>query len=62
LLRIDDKSVCSVPPKWTDMSEPDAEVTIGQQRALFTVADLMELALLVRRLSSHRDAETSSSL
>jgi hypothetical protein len=52
LLRIDDKRVCSVPPAWTDMSEPDPEVTMGQQRALFTVADLVELALLVRRLSS----------
>ncbi|WP_429585551.1 DUF5372 family protein [Paraburkholderia youngii] len=60
LLRIDDKSYCSVPPKWTDMSEPDPEVTIGRARALFTVADLMELALLVRRFSSHRHAEDAS--
>ncbi|MEM5406370.1 DUF5372 family protein, partial [Paraburkholderia unamae] len=51
LLRIDDKSYCSVPPKWTDMSEPDPEIAMGRERALFTVNDLMELALLVRRLS-----------
>ena len=60
LLRIDDKSFCSVPPKWTDMSEPDPEVTMGQERALFTVADLMELACLVTRLSSHRQADSDN--
>jgi hypothetical protein len=36
------------------MSEPDPEISMGQERALFTVADLMELALLVRRLSYRR--------
>lgn len=54
LLRIDDRSYCSVPPKWTDMSEPDPEMSMGRERALFTVNDLMELALLVRRLSYRR--------
>jgi hypothetical protein len=54
LLRIDDKSYCSVPPKWTDMSEPDPEISMGRERALFTVNDLTELALLVRRLSYRR--------
>ena len=60
LLRIDDKSFCSVPPKWTDMSEPDPEVTMGQERALFTVADLMELACLVTRLSSQKRADSAN--
>ncbi len=46
LLRIDDKSFCSAPPRWIDMSEPDPEVPMGKERALFTVADLMELACL----------------
>jgi hypothetical protein len=62
LLRIDDKSFCSVPPKWTDMSEPDPEVTMGQERALFTVADLIELSCLVTRLSSHRRADSANQL
>jgi hypothetical protein len=62
LLRIDDSRVCSVPPKWTDMSESDPEVTIGQERALFTVADLMDLACLVTRLSSHRRADSANQL
>ena len=62
LLRVDDRTICSVPPTWTDVSVPDPEVTIGRERALFTVADLMELALLVRRLSLCGDAESSSSL
>ncbi|NRO99663.1 hypothetical protein GWC77_27855 [Paraburkholderia sp. NMBU_R16] len=62
LLRVDDKSYCSVPPTWTDVSAPDPEVAIGRDRAPFTVADLMELELLVRRLFSCGDAESSSSL
>ena len=36
------------------MSEPDPEIFMGRERALFTVNDLMELALLVRRLSYAR--------
>jgi len=36
------------------MSEPDPEISMGRERALFTVNDLMELALLVRRLSYRR--------
>ncbi|MEM5461124.1 DUF5372 family protein [Paraburkholderia phytofirmans] len=42
LLRIDDKSFCSVLPKWTDMSEPDPEVTMGQERALFAVKEYLQ--------------------
>ncbi|WP_181919914.1 DUF5372 family protein [Paraburkholderia sp. BL6669N2] len=62
LLRIDDKSFCSVLPKWTDMSEPDPEVSMEQERALFTVADLMELDCLVTRLSSHWRADSANYL
>ena len=52
LLRVDDTTICSVPPQWTDIVAPDLEVLIGQGRALFRVADLVELARLVTRLSS----------
>jgi hypothetical protein len=51
LLRVDDQSVCSVPPQWTDVVAPDPEIVMGEQRALFRVADLLELARLVERLS-----------
>ncbi|MDW3689279.1 DUF5372 family protein, partial [Cupriavidus sp. CV2] len=42
-LRVDDRTVCSVPPEWTDIAAPDPEVVMGQGRALFRVADLMAL-------------------
>lgn len=51
LLQIDDKSVCSVPPQWTDIVAPDPEIVLGEQRALFRVVDLVELAGLVEQLS-----------
>ncbi len=51
LLEIDDKSVCSVPPQWTDVVAADPEIVMGEQRALFRVVDLLELARLVDRLS-----------
>jgi Family of unknown function (DUF5372) len=51
LLQIDDGSVCSVPPQWTDVVAPDPEVVLGEHRALFRVVDLLELAGLVDRLS-----------
>ncbi|HMG03224.1 MAG TPA: DUF5372 family protein [Edaphobacter sp.] len=51
LLETDDGAVCSVRPQWTDEVAPDPEVVLGEQRALFRVADLMELARLVDRLS-----------
>jgi Family of unknown function (DUF5372) len=50
LLRVDDTIVCSVPPQWTDAVTPDLEVVMGQGRALFCVADLLELAVLVTRM------------
>jgi hypothetical protein len=54
LLRYDDGAMCSVPPQWTDMVAPDPEIVMGQSRALFRVADLMELARLVARMASLR--------
>ena len=57
LLRVDDGTICSVPPQWTDIAVPDPEVLMGQGRALFRVADLVELARLVTRLSAEKGAE-----
>jgi len=54
LLRFDDGAICSVPPQWTDAATPDPEIVMGQSRALFRVADLMELARLVARMTSRR--------
>jgi hypothetical protein len=50
LLQVDEASVCSVPPQWTDQAAPDPELVIGESRALFRVADLLELARLVEQL------------
>jgi hypothetical protein len=50
LLQVDDQTVCSVPPQWTDLVAPDPEIVMGEQRALFRVADLVELTRLVERL------------
>jgi hypothetical protein len=50
LLRVDGEIICSVPPQWTDLVGPDPEIVMGKQRALFRVADLIELARLVDRL------------
>ena len=36
---------------------PDPEMVMGEQRALFRVADLLELARLVDRLLGHDSAE-----
>jgi hypothetical protein len=52
LLLIDDESVCSVPPQWTDVVASDPEIVLGEQRALFRVVDLLELTGLVDRLSN----------
>jgi hypothetical protein len=51
LLQVDNESVSSVPSQWTDVVAPDPEIVLGGQRALFRVADLLELACLVDRLS-----------
>lgn len=50
LLEIEDGSVCSVPPQWTDLVAPDPAMLMGERRALFGVVDLLELTLLVERL------------
>jgi hypothetical protein len=60
LLRVDDKTVCSLPPQWTDAVAPDPEVVMGQGRALFRIVDLMELSSLVTRLARERHCETSA--
>jgi hypothetical protein len=55
LLQAADATVWSVPPQWTDLVGADLEVAMGNGRALLRVADLMELADLVDRLS-HKSA------
>ena len=57
LLRVDDKTVCSVPREWTDLAVPDPEVVLGQGRALFRVADLVDLARLLARLRQRDSRE-----
>ena len=54
LLQVDDSMTCSVPPQWTDTGTPDPEVVLGKRRALFRVADLLELEGLVGRLIAER--------
>ena len=54
LLRVDDVTVRSVPPQWTDLVAPDPEIVMGGHRALFRVADLLEIAQLVEELSRQR--------
>ena len=51
LLETDDGAVCAVRPQWTDVVAPDPEIVLSRQRALFRVADLLELARLVDRLT-----------
>ncbi|MBV9035112.1 MAG: hypothetical protein JO182_11530 [Acidobacteriaceae bacterium] len=50
LLQIEDGTICAVLRQWTDLISPDPEIVLGQHRALFRVADLLELARLVHRL------------
>jgi hypothetical protein len=57
LLETDDGSVYSLPPQWTDLAAPDPELVMGEQRALFRVADLLELARLIDRLSGTSSLE-----
>jgi Family of unknown function (DUF5372) len=49
LPQIDDESVCSVPPQWTELVAVDPEIATGGHRALFRVVDLLELAGLIDR-------------
>jgi hypothetical protein len=50
LLQVDESTVCSVPPQWTDAVAPDPEIVMGEARALLRVADFIELARVVARL------------
>ena len=52
LLKVDELTVCSVPPQWTDVVAPDPEIAIGNASALLRVTDFIELARLVARLAS----------
>ena len=54
LLRFDDGRICAVPPQWTDAVAPDLEVSMGGDRALCRLTDLLELALFMARLTSKR--------
>jgi len=54
LLRVNDFVVCSVPLQWTDLAAPDPEIVLGKQRALYRVADLLELARLVDEMCERR--------
>jgi hypothetical protein len=51
LLETDNGAACSVLPQWTDSVAPDPEIVLGGERALFRVADLLELVGMVDRLS-----------
>ena len=59
LLQIDDTTICSVPPQWTDIVAQDPEVVMGRRRAILRVADLMELARLVERLGRRGSREAA---
>jgi hypothetical protein len=52
LLQADGGTVCSVPQQWTDFVAPAPEIVISKHRALFRVADLLELARLVDQLGT----------
>ncbi len=50
LLRGEDGRIWAVPRLWTDVAAPDPEAFLSGGRALFTAADLIDLAALVERL------------
>jgi len=60
LLRVDDVTVRSIPPQWTDLVPPDPEIVMGGYRGLFRIADLLELAKLVEELSRRKSSSGSS--
>ena len=53
LLERDNGAICSVRPQWTDVVAPDPEIVLGGGKALFRVADLLELSQLIDRLGGH---------
>lgn len=59
LLQVDENTVCSVPESWTDLGDPDPEIIVGRNRALFRLDDLIELSRLVTLLSERqRDGDS----
>lgn len=54
LLQVDERTVCSVPPSWTDVVAPDPELVFGDGRALLRFRDLLELNRIVSRLAAKR--------
>jgi len=56
LLQVDDGTVRAVPPQWTDLAAPDPEIVMGKKRALFRLADLLDLAGLVDQLRKSESA------
>lgn len=62
LLQVDEATVCAVPPQWTDRATPDPEIVLGEQRTLFRVPDLLELARLVEQLSKRDAGQKSNEL
>jgi len=52
----DNGAVFSIPPQWTDVVAPDPEIVLGGGRALFRVADLLELTQLIDRPSDHDES------
>ena len=59
LLQVDDGTVWSVPPQWTDLAGLDPAVVMSDGRAFLRAVDLMELASLVKRLSDKSAARQS---
>lgn len=57
LLEIDEETICSIPPQWTDVVAPDPEIVLPEQRGVFRLADLVELACLVERLGRRGSPE-----
>jgi len=60
LLQMDDGTVWSVPPQWTELAGLDPAVVMGDGQAFLRAVDLMELASLVKRLSDKSAARQSS--
>ena len=46
-----DQRVCSVPAGWTDVEGPDPFVAMSAGRSYFRVADLIELAAVLREMT-----------
>lgn len=57
LLQVDEQTVCSVPPQWTDLVATDPEIVLGAARALFRIADLLALERLVSQFDKAGGSE-----